>query len=84
MCIRDRDICFVGKKDYRNFVSSRIDFSSSGDIVDKDDNIIGTHEGVHEFTVDSEREYQEDKDSQSMSQKLMLKITKFSLVLRLI
>ena len=46
-----QDICFVGKKDYRNFVSSRIDFSSSGDIVDKDDNIIGTHEGVHEFTV---------------------------------
>ena len=42
---------FCRKKDYRNFVSSRIDFSSSGDIVDKDDNIIGTHEGVHEFTV---------------------------------
>ena len=37
-----QDICFVGKKDYRNFVSSRIDFSSSGDIVDKDDIKIAT------------------------------------------
>ena len=32
----------------------------------------------------SEREYQEGKDSRNMSQKLMLKITKSSLVLRLI
>ena len=39
------------KKDYRNFVSSRIDFSSGGNIVDKNNNVIGTHEGVHQFTV---------------------------------
>ena len=79
-----QDICFVGKKDYRNFVSSRIDFSSSGDIVDKDDNIIGTMKVFMNLQLDSEREYQEDRDNQSMSQKLMLKITKFSLVPRLI
>ena len=30
-----QDICFVGKKDYRNFVNTRIDISSSGEIVDK-------------------------------------------------
>ncbi len=46
-----QDICFVGKKDYRNFVNKRIDISSSGDIIDNEGEIIGSHTGVHEFTV---------------------------------
>jgi len=46
-----QDICFVGKKNYRNFVDKRIDISTSGDIVDRDGSTMGQHEGVHEFTV---------------------------------
>ena len=46
-----QDICFVGKKNYRNFVDKRIDISTSGDIVDRDGSTMGQHEGIHEFTV---------------------------------
>ena len=46
-----QDICFVGKKNYRNFVDKRIDISTSGDIVDRDGSTMGKHDGVHEFTV---------------------------------
>ena len=46
-----QDICFVGKKNYRNFVDKRIDISTSGDIVDSDGSTMGQHDGVHEFTV---------------------------------
>ena len=46
-----QDICFVGKKDYRNFVSKRIDVSSKGLIVDKNENEMGTHGGIHAYTI---------------------------------
>ena len=46
-----QDICFVGKKDYRNFVNTRVDISSSGEIVDNNGKKIGEHKGVHGFTV---------------------------------
>ena len=46
-----QDICFVGKKNYRNFVDKRIDISTSGDIVNSDGSTMGQHDGVHEFTV---------------------------------
>jgi tRNA-specific 2-thiouridylase len=46
-----QDICFVGKKNYRNFVNNRIDISTSGDIVNSDGSTMGQHDGVHEFTV---------------------------------
>ena len=46
-----QDICFVGKKDYRNFVSKRIDVSSKGLIVDKYENEVGTHGGIHAYTI---------------------------------
>jgi tRNA-specific 2-thiouridylase len=46
-----QDICFVGKKDYRNFVSKRIDVSSKGLIVDKYENEMGTHGGIHAYTI---------------------------------
>merc|ERR1711965_128081 len=46
-----QDICFVGKKNYRNFVDKRIDISTSGEIVNSDGSTMGQHSGVHEFTV---------------------------------
>ena len=46
-----QDICFVGKKDYRNFVGKRIDVSSKGVIVDKYENEVGTHGGIHAYTI---------------------------------
>ena len=46
-----QDICFVGKKNYRDFVDKRIDISTSGEIINSSGEIMGNHEGVHEFTV---------------------------------
>ena len=46
-----QDICFVGKKDYRNFVGKRIDVSSKGLIVDRYENKVGTHGGIHAYTI---------------------------------
>ncbi len=46
-----QDICFVGKKDYRKFVNTRIDISSSGEIIDKKGTKVGEHKGVHGFTI---------------------------------
>ncbi len=46
-----QDICFVGKKNYRDFVDKRIDISTSGEIVDSQGEIMGNHQGIHEFTV---------------------------------
>ena len=46
-----QDICFVGKGDYRDFVSKKIDLHSRGDIVDLKGRKLGEHNGVHGFTV---------------------------------
>jgi len=50
-----QDICFVGKKDYRQFVGTRINVNIKGNIVDKNENIYGQHNGIHEFTVGQRR-----------------------------
>ena len=46
-----QDICFVGKGDYRDFVENRVNLYNSGKIVDIQGNQLGTHRGIHEFTV---------------------------------
>ena len=50
-----QDICFVGKKDYRDFVNKRINISSAGEIVDTSQNVIGEHDGVHAYTIGQRR-----------------------------
>ena len=47
-----QEICFVPDNDYATFVSKRAPgVNISGTIVDQDGRSIGTHEGIHRFTV---------------------------------
>ncbi len=47
-----QEICFVPDNDYATFVSTRAPgVNTSGSIVDQDGRRVGTHEGIHRFTV---------------------------------
>ncbi len=47
-----QDICFVGRGDYRDFLSRYFPESSpSGDIVATDGTVLGTHDGTARFTI---------------------------------
>jgi tRNA-specific 2-thiouridylase len=47
-----QEICFIPDHDYARFVSSRApDVAREGAIVDEDGRIIGSHGGIHHFTV---------------------------------
>ena len=47
-----QEICFVPDNDYATFVSKRAPgVNTSGTIVDQDGRSVGTHEGIHRFTV---------------------------------
>ncbi len=48
---QSQDICFVSKGRCKEFVSERIKKRISGDIVDKDNNILGKHRGVFNYTI---------------------------------
>ncbi len=43
-------ICFIGKVNIKDFLSSRIDFHK-GDVVDADGNVVGVHDGVEFYTL---------------------------------
>jgi tRNA-specific 2-thiouridylase len=45
------EICFVGSGEHATFIDERIGGRSAGAIRDVDGNVLGTHEGVHRFTV---------------------------------
>src|SRR6185437_14744564 len=44
------DVCFIADGDTRGFLSRRLG-SAPGPIVDSDGAVVGTHEGVHGFTI---------------------------------
>lgn len=46
-----QEICFVTKGKYQEFIESAISNLPSGTIVDTSGKIIGTHKGIHQFTV---------------------------------
>jgi tRNA-uridine 2-sulfurtransferase len=48
------DICFIPDGDTRGFLAERLG-SDSGEIVDRDGRVVGTHEGVHGYTVGQRR-----------------------------
>ena len=55
-----QDICFVPDGDYARFIEERIAASkqqqvTSGAIVDAEGQILGTHDGIHRFTVGQRR-----------------------------
>ena len=43
-------ICFIGERKFRDFLNQYID-NIQGDIVDTEDNIVGTHQGTTFFTI---------------------------------
>ncbi len=45
-----QEICFIPDGDYRKFVGERV-APRPGEIVDTSGRVLGTHEGVHQFTV---------------------------------
>jgi tRNA-specific 2-thiouridylase len=46
-----QEICFIPDGRYSEFVASRIP-AAAGDIVDVDSGaVVGTHEGIHNFTI---------------------------------
>ncbi|MSQ09318.1 MAG: tRNA 2-thiouridine(34) synthase MnmA [Dehalococcoidia bacterium] len=46
-----QDICFIPDGDYREFLGSRLSVTTPGDIVDSAGRVLGSHEGVHMFTI---------------------------------
>ena len=46
------DICFIPDGDYKKYLEENSDISKkSGNIVDKDGNILGKHEGLYRYTI---------------------------------
>jgi tRNA-specific 2-thiouridylase len=46
-----QEICFIPDNDYAAFVATQAPQSSAGTIVDERGRVVGSHEGVHRFTV---------------------------------
>ncbi|AKQ66503.1 tRNA-specific 2-thiouridylase MnmA [Myxococcus hansupus] len=49
------EICFVPDGDYAGFVEKVAGPQPAGDIVDTDGNVLGTHQGIHRYTVGQRR-----------------------------
>lgn len=49
-----QEICFIPDGDYRSFISERVK-TISGDIVDSEGQVMGTHDGIQNFTVGQRR-----------------------------
>jgi tRNA-specific 2-thiouridylase len=51
-----QDLCFVGKRDYVAFVEDRRpELRHEGDLVDTSGKKLGTHQGIHRFTIGQRR-----------------------------
>src|SRR5262245_9994226 len=52
-----QDICFVPDGDYARFIEQRLSAEQvkAGEIVDQDGQVLGTHDGIHRFTVGQRR-----------------------------
>ncbi len=50
-----QDICFIPDGDYKKFIKRNITDDVSGDIVDLEDNIVESHQGIYNFTVGQRR-----------------------------
>lgn len=48
-------VCFLKGADYRDFISDRIILSAKGDIVDENGRVIGTHNGIQNYTIGQKR-----------------------------
>ena len=46
-----QDICFIPDGDYNRFIEPRLKKKAPGNIVDQEGNVVGSHDGVHAFTI---------------------------------
>ena len=46
-----QDICFIPDGDYNRFIEPRLKRRLPGDIVDTEGNVVGSHDGIHGFTI---------------------------------
>lgn len=46
-----QDICFIPDGDYRTFVNERIGNPRTGDFIDKNGTVLGTHAGLIQYTI---------------------------------
>lgn len=46
-----QEICFIGEGDYGRFVDDFVDPREQGPIIDGQGRIVGTHQGIHRYTV---------------------------------
>lgn len=51
------EICFVGGGDYKEYVEERLDEEAvtTGEIVKSNGEVLGTHDGIHQFTIGQRR-----------------------------
>lgn len=52
-----QDICFVPDGDYARFIEGRLSTEQlkAGEVVDQDGQVIGSHDGIHHFTIGQRR-----------------------------
>ncbi len=50
-----QDICFIPAGNYKEFVETRLESKSPGNVVDRQGKVLGEHDGVHKFTVGQRR-----------------------------
>jgi len=46
-----QEICFIADRNYSHFIEKHIKLASKGPILDMNGNMLGTHRGVHRYTV---------------------------------
>ncbi len=49
-----QEVCFIGSEGYHGFIEQRSHYGE-GDIVDSSGNILGTHRGLHRYTIGQRR-----------------------------
>ncbi len=50
-----QDICFIPDGDYKSFIKKNTKEKKVGNVVDIDNNILGRHEGIYNFTIGQRR-----------------------------
>ncbi len=50
-----QDICFIPDGDYKSFIKRNSEHDEEGEVVDIDDNVIGHHNGIYNFTIGQRR-----------------------------
>ena len=50
-----QDICFIPDGDYKSFIKRNSEHEEVGEVVDIDNNVIGHHDGIYNFTIGQRR-----------------------------